>query len=179
MTIQSPGATAPPNTIDAARNDARGAWTDAAVALLKKLWADGDLSAALIAGRLGVSRNAVLGKVHRLGLSNRRRTFRARPERAPRPPRLPRKPAAAQAPRGPGPSSRPVVEDVGPGLVVRLEDLPHHGCHWPIGDPLSAEFRFCGRAAPRAPYCEGHRSVAYRPGGPRPIADLVRRFAGA
>jgi GcrA cell cycle regulator len=158
------------------------AWSDDQVDRLKALWADETLSAAAIARRLGVSRNAVLGKVHRLVLSNRREAAAARPARTPRLPSAARpakraRPAPGpQAPRLPRTPTPPMpVVDVGPGLVSRLENLPPHGCHWPMGDPAAAEFRFCGRHAVRAPYCEGHRRAAYKPGGPRPVAALLKR----
>lgn len=154
-----------------------GGWTTAAVETLKALWADDSLSASLIARRLGVSRNAVLGKIHRLGLSNRRTGPKA--PRAPRPPRVPRprRPPRTAAPAtGTAPATPPLVE-IGPGMVARLEDMPAHGCHWPIGDPMADDFRFCGRRAAIAPYCDAHRAVAYRPGGPKPAEALLRRFA--
>ncbi|PZQ63457.1 MAG: GcrA cell cycle regulator [Phenylobacterium zucineum] len=148
-------------------------WTDAAVLALRELWADPDLSAAVIARKLGVSRNAVLGKVHRLGLSNRGRGTRvARPRPAPRPRRTaaPRTPAAQVRPGPPPVAARvtcPVV-DPGPGLVERLEDLSVAACRWPIGDPKSEAFRFCGRRARAAPYCDAHRRIAFQPlQGPR------------
>ena len=79
-------------------------WTEERVELLKKLWSDG-LSASQIAGRLGgITRNAVIGKVHRLGLAGRATTSRMRAPRlrhrvAPAPMRPAPAPAAAVAPR--------------------------------------------------------------------------------
>jgi GcrA cell cycle regulator len=143
---------------------ARGGWTDDTVETLRRLWGEPDLSAALIAQRLGVTRNAVLGKIHRLGLSK---------PRAPRPPAKrtpeprPRRPlvSAARAvllaqPRAV--AAAPVPLDVGPGLVPHLEDLPRRACHWPLGDPQANDFAFCGRPAETGPYCPAHAGVAYR-----------------
>jgi GcrA cell cycle regulator len=151
---------------------AHGGWSDAAVETLKALWRDPDLSAALIARRLGVTRNAVLGKIHRLGLSE---------PRAPKPPasRLPstrgRRPRTRKAVAPPSRSrwASPPCDarslDAGPPLVARLEDLPRRACHWPVGDPQASDFAFCGRSAGKGPYCTAHAAVAYRGGG----VDLV------
>ena len=143
-------------------------WTDERVASLKKLWQDG-LSASQIAKQLGgVTRNAVIGKVHRLGLSGRATPSKpARPMfKAPRPPRTVA--AAAYAPRR---ITEPVL--VPPEPVVRYVDeapgsatiltLVNHMCKWPIGDPATATFTFCGRRASDGPYCGEHARVAYQP----------------
>ena len=143
-------------------------WTDERVELLKKLWQDG-LSASQIAKQLGgVTRNAVIGKVHRLGLSGRaapskpaRTVFKApRPARpvsaAPSPPRRIADPASL-------PQSSPVryVEEE-PGLATVLT-LGAHMCKWPIGDPSLDSFTFCGRRTGEGPYCHEHSEVAYQP----------------
>ncbi len=163
-------------------------WTNERVESLTKLWRDG-LSASQIARQLGgVTRNAVIGKVHRLGLSGRAapsRPCRAasttpRAARADRPmrPRVrpvapPRAPRTAQTPQAPV-----EAEPEGPGLVASMTGLAAHLCKWPIGDPKAAEFSFCGRlAAGDGPYCLGHRAAAYRPGKAAPLSrdPLVRR----
>lgn len=151
-----------------------GTWTDDAVETLTRLWRQGDLSAAMIARRLGVTRNAVLGKIHRLGLSQPRR---------PRPPAIapPARRAKSRpiAPVARAPASAPVrtppklAAEVGPGLVARLEDLPPRACHWPLGDPQAADFTFCGRKAEAGPYCPAHAGVAYRGRGVD-VAELAR-----
>jgi GcrA cell cycle regulator len=166
-------------------------WTDERVELLKKLWQDG-LSASQIAKQLGgVTRNAVIGKVHRLGLSGRatpskpaRTTFKA-----PRPAR----PAAA-APSAPrrlaelvanphGQTHTPPVRyvDETPGTATVLT-LGAHMCKWPIGDPSMDNFTFCGRRAGDGPYCEEHSQVAYQPAqakkrsGAAELARSLRRY---
>ena len=151
-----------------------GAWTDDAVETLTRLWRQGDLSAAMIAHRLGVTRNAVLGKIHRLGLSQPRRP---RPLAIGPPPRPAKTRPVASARRAPASapvrtSARPSVETA-PGLIARLEDLPARACHWPLGDPQAADFAFCGRRAEPGPYCPAHAGVAYRGRGVD-VAELAR-----
>jgi GcrA cell cycle regulator len=144
-----------------------GGWTDDRVASLKKLWLEG-LSASQIAKQLGgVTRNAVIGKVHRLGLSGR--AAPAAPQRtvfkAPRPPRpamtavhAPRRAEAVQSQPAQAP---PVREEPGSATVLTLGA---HMCKWPIGDPSSDEFSFCGRrTGAEGPYCMEHSRVAYQP----------------
>jgi len=154
------------------------AWTDERVELLKKLWAEG-LSASQIAGRLGgVTRNAVIGKVHRLGLSGRATSSRSsapRPRRshAPRPHRAPsltfgtRGNAALKA-------SYEAEYELSPApleeLVIPLHErasiqtLKETMCRWPIGDPAEEDFHFCGRKKfGTMPYCEHHARMAYQP----------------
>jgi GcrA cell cycle regulator len=168
-------------------------WTDERVELLKKLWLDG-LSASQIAKQLGgVTRNAVIGKVHRLGLSGRAAPSQpARPAfKAPRPAR----PAATAAPAAPvrraepvaqpaahvAPSMAPVVytEEAGSATVLTLGA---HMCKWPIGDPSTDSFSFCGRRSSDGPYCGEHARIAYQPqqkkvrSGPSELARSLRRY---
>ena len=161
-------------------------WTEERVELLKKLWGEG-LSASQIAGRLGmgVTRNAVIGKVHRLNLAGRATQPRSSTPRAPREPRLPGM-ARTHSPSMPTAGStalkamprnelharpQPLPEP----KPMRLVDLPKDGritilhlsdktCRWPIGDPGTEEFCFCGHG-PRdsSPYCEYHARIAYQP----------------
>jgi GcrA cell cycle regulator len=156
-------------------------WTDERVALLKKLWAEG-LSASQIAKQLtGVTRNAVIGKVHRLGLAGRATPSRPakRPVRVARP--RPSPPASPAAPRlrvattavyePETPVLEPLVLDTGAtATVLTLNDRM---CKWPIGDPADNSFAFCGRAACSGPYCLEHNRVAYQPS-----AQRKRRAAG-
>ncbi|MGZ8408152.1 MAG: GcrA family cell cycle regulator, partial [Caulobacteraceae bacterium] len=139
-------------------------WTDDRVETLKKLWLEG-LSASQIAKHLGgVTRNAVIGKVHRLGLSGRaapsqpaRPVFKA--PRAPRPiahqpvqQRRSLEPTAPQLPQLPA-----IPEEPGSATVLTLGA---HMCKWPIGDPSSDSFTFCGRRNNEGPYCIEHARVA-------------------
>src|SRR5512146_2129090 len=144
------------------------AWNDERVELLKKLWADG-LSASQIAKQLGgVTRNAVIGKVHRLGLSGR--ATPSKPARsvfkAPRPSR------PVSVPSGPRRMAEPVVRAPHPSPVRYVDEAPGtatvltlgaHMCKWPIGDPALDNFTFCGRRTDEGPYCHEHAQVAYQP----------------
>jgi GcrA cell cycle regulator len=160
----------------------RMSWTDERVELLKKLWADG-LSASQIANQLGgVTRNAVIGKVHRLSLSGRAKPASSGPRpRKPRPP-APHRPAsrtfvsgntALKAHAHPAPRRLPApipVEDivVPISLNVSLMALNDSMCKWPIGDPGAEGFHFCGHKNFNGlPYCEYHSRVAYQPVGDR------------
>ncbi len=132
-------------------------WTDERVEQLKGLWNEG-LSASQIARALGgVSRNAVIGKVHRLGLAGR-----ALPAKIDRP-RAQRRTAIHNA--APPPEiieEEPIkLEDGNFATVLTISDRM---CRWPIGDPSESEFHFCGRK-PRtgSPYCEAHARKAYQP----------------
>ncbi|MEP1231636.1 MAG: GcrA family cell cycle regulator [Litorimonas sp.] len=150
-------------------------WPDERVAVLTKLWAEG-LSASQIATQLGgVTRNAVIGKVHRLGLpgrakpSNPRRkrvttakTSKPRVSKALRAPSAPRTPRIlATAPPAPPPlDAKPMAN----GEFATILTITDHMCKWPIGDPGTPEFRFCGRKTdPEEPYCVPHSQVAYQP----------------
>ncbi|GHE04857.1 GcrA cell cycle regulator [Defluviimonas sp. 20V17] len=182
-------------------------WTDERVETLKKMWAEGQ-SASQIAKELGgVTRNAVIGKVHRLGLSNRTpgkgegeadpapeaakaaapqpKPAAAPKAEAPRPPR-PEPEVRPAAP--PTPMRKPVVpagqplppqpsaNEISPEALAKvgeiekkarrlsLMELTERTCKWPIGDPATEDFWFCGLPAqPGKPYCEAHVGVAFQP----------------
>jgi GcrA cell cycle regulator len=169
-------------------------WTDERVETLKTMWMDG-LSASQIAKQLGgVTRNAVIGKVHRLGLSGRAAPSQPaqvafKPPRPARPitttPTVARRatpPAAAVTPlEAPLPQVEPAtlparIEEPGGATVLTLG---RHMCKWPIGDPSTSEFTFCGRrSSDERPYCVEHAKLAYQPQQPKRKAatptDLAR-----
>ena len=136
------------------------AWTEDRVETLKTLWNEG-LSASQIAGRLGgVTRNAVIGKVHRLGLSGRATPAKpktVKPKAAPQPQPVAERPVPMD-PATFGGLGGPTVSSIGA-----------NECKWPIGDPAAADFHFCGQgAAAGKPYCAYHSQVAFQPSrGPR------------
>lgn len=150
-------------------------WTDERIATLRELWEQGH-SASQIAGRLGnVTRNAVIGKVHRLGLSGRPSPVRAeRPARAPVPqPAAPRPVREAPAPvlrAKPQivPPPAPPVAAVEPAARATLLSINDRMCKWPLGDPGQAGFHFCGRKGQTGvPYCAEHARVAYQATSPK------------
>jgi GcrA cell cycle regulator len=174
--------------MDGNQGGAKMSWTEERVETLKKLWAEG-LSASQIAARLaqGVTRNAVIGKVHRLNLSGRAQQPRSTAPRAPRKPREPSHPGRSTGmPSLPSAGNTALKSYLRPETArrhvalpepqpVRLVDLPKDGrvtilhlsdktCKWPIGDPGHENFCFCGHG-PRAgsPYCEYHAQLAYQP----------------
>jgi len=192
-------------------------WTDERVETLKKMWAEGQ-SASQIAKELGgVTRNAVIGKVHRLGLSNRVgggggpadgeeevAAAPSPPRTAPEVPRVPEpvkvaeaRPAAPDRPAAPPvpvnnvtqlPLRKPIVpagqplppqpsaNEISPEALasvrevekkakkLTLMELTERTCKWPIGDPATEDFWFCGLPSlPGKPYCEAHVGVAFQP----------------
>jgi len=175
-------------------------WTDERVEQLKKMWTEGQ-SASQIAKELGgVTRNAVIGKVHRLGLSNRSgaapakspETKSAKPDpvqpakpAAPRPepkPEEPRTMSTAPVPRKPVITAgqplppQPSANEISPEALasvrevekkakrITLMELTERTCKWPIGDPATDDFWFCGLPVQSGkPYCEAHVSVAFQP----------------
>lgn len=122
------------------------AWTKERIAKLQKMWEKG-LSASQIAEELGeVTRNAVIGKAHRLGLSGRPSPVKSAKKAAQKP-----KPAAKKPPKETK------------AKVITLLMLTDRICKWPIGHPDEATFHFCGiESAPGHPYCAEHAGMAYQ-----------------
>ena len=157
-------------------------WTDERVEMLKKLWGEG-LSASQIAGRLGgVTRNAVIGKVHRLGLSGRATTSRPRPQRSRNRIATPKRASKPRFAQSGNPALRSLYQGEGEAYVSpaeefeipleerkSLQDLTEDSCRWPIGDPQTPEFHFCNKnKVPGLPYCEHHSRRAFQPRFPCP-----------
>ncbi len=153
------------------------AWNEERTAECVKLWKEG-LSANQIANRLGgVSRNAVIGKIHRLGLSGRAnpprpKSVRARRERKAandKPPKFKTTGNAAFRALFNGGANEPYTPPV-EELVIPLAErryiatLEAGECRWGIGDPKHADFHFCGkRQHPGLPYCTHHARIAFQP----------------
>jgi GcrA cell cycle regulator len=168
-------------------------WTDERVELLKKLWMEG-LSASQIAAELsdGVTRNAVIGKVHRLKLSARAKPASSTPRARSTPRPAPRRVASPGGSHGAsvagmikrtvmrtqvmGATALAATEEmeveayVAPAAELYIPEaerigllsLNEHTCKWPIGDPLTPDFYFCGRESEEGhPYCEFHSRRAY------------------
>jgi GcrA cell cycle regulator len=160
-------------------------WTEERIEMLKKLWSEG-FSASQIANELGgVTRNAVIGKVHRLGLSGRAKAPMTQSQR-------PKKPATRQVPTSqprtqsppqtagntalktnilpilkPQIDLRPKIYSLSePPLVenASILELNEQTCKWPVGDPGDNSFHFCARRSDSGiPYCAYHARVAYQP----------------
>ncbi|WP_299689452.1 GcrA family cell cycle regulator [uncultured Tateyamaria sp.] len=178
-------------------------WTDERVELLKKMWGEGQ-SASQIAKELGgVTRNAVIGKVHRLGLSNRAggggastAKADAKPKAAPKADAKPKAPKPEPAAKpAPAPETKAVVparkqiipagqplppqpsaNEISPEALAKvneiekkakrisLMELTERTCKWPVGDPATPDFWFCGLPVQQGkPYCEAHVGVAFQP----------------
>lgn len=195
-------------------NNAHSGWDDARIVVLEKLWREG-ISASQIGARLGVSRNAVIGKAHRLGLKDETgkrnsnqsaaglKTSQLRRERTAA--ALAGMPAVARAEPSPprkftpnpiykgDPTTSPMtkkLEAIEAQLVARgpaqpqslkagtiaCADLEHHHCRWPIGDPQSGPFGFCGRQRGDAIYCPPHAAAAkgYTPTRRDDVSRLAR-----
>lgn len=190
-------------------------WTDDRVEVLKKMWTEGQ-SASQIAKELGgVTRNAVIGKVHRLGLSNRAAPGAAAAKAKPMAKAAPAK-SAAKKPKAEKPAPEPKVEadpepkaapapepetriavmparakiipagqplppqpsanEISPEALAKvsevekkakklsLMELTERTCKWPVGDPATDDFWFCGLPVQAGkPYCEAHVGVAFQP----------------
>jgi GcrA cell cycle regulator len=147
-------------------------WTVEAIERLRALWAEGH-STAEIGRRMGISKNAVVGKAHRLSLPARPSPIRRdatvgeaaprpQPVRAPRPagivPRLTLPPVSPP----PAPVVAPVVVAAAPVVRSFPRLSPARACCWPIGEPGQPGFRFCAaEALSSKPYCAEHAAVAY------------------
>ena len=124
-------------------SDTGNVWTDERLEELKKLWAQG-LSISQIGEALGVSRNAIAGKAHRMG--------------------LPKRPSPISKPKAKKPQVEPVVEEQDLPLRLELRQLvwSRSKCCWPTGDPKKNGFVFCGdTVVPGKPYCLPHCKEAY------------------
>lgn len=184
-------------------------WTDERVETLKKMWGEGQ-SASQIAKELGgVTRNAVIGKVHRLGLSNRSGGGASAPSKpapaakeapaakaAPAPKPAPASQAKTSQPVEPAPAPRanimplrkpvapagqplppqPSANEISPEALAKVSEVERHAkkislmeltervCKWPIGDPATEDFYFCGLPVQQGkPYCDAHVGVAFQP----------------
>jgi GcrA cell cycle regulator len=182
------------------------AWTDDRVETLKRMWTEGATASQIAKELGGVTRNAVIGKVHRLGLSSRQQGGEEKPvDAAPAPdaaqpepapaaepdveeeddePRtmaaVPqgtnvtplRKPLMAGQPLPPQPSANEISPEAlakvnaveKTAKKISLMELTERTCKWPIGDPATTKFWFCGLPVQAGkPYCEAHVSVAFQP----------------
>lgn len=126
-------------------------WTDDRVKLLKQLWGEGKTAAEIAKELGGVTRNAVIGKAHRLKLNSRvspiqqnvKKTKAERKENTFKP--------------------TPVRKIEFKGIGIKLKDLETDMCRWPSGDPKDKDFVFCGcKKVEGLPYCPEHCKAAYQ-----------------
>lgn len=123
-------------------------WTEERLEKLKELWNKG-LSISQIGEELDVSRNAIAGKVYRLGLPKRQSPISS-------------KPAAKKAAAAPAPTETIDQTDLPLKLALRNIDWSRSKCSWPIGDPKTTAFKFCGKDdVTGKPYCNDHCFDAY------------------
>ena len=138
-------------------------WSEDAIAQLRALWTEGH-STAEIGRRMGVTKNAVVGKAHRLKLSARPSPIRHERQAEPTPRAArPRKPTVPQCTASP---DIPVAAPVPARSILRPVPTSAWGrvspCCWPIGEPGTATFRFCDAdTLPNKPYCDTHAQLAY------------------
>lgn len=131
-------------------------WTEPRVAQLSRLWSEG-WSASIIARKIGgTTRNAVIGKVHRLGLESRLVRVRITPNRT----RIKSRQATSWQAKAFQAETTPARQEP-VSMTLPLADLTEHTCRWPHGDPKSADFGFCGHpVAPGSSYCAHHHRKA-------------------
>lgn len=128
-------------------------WTDDRVAVLKKLWGEGKTAAEIAKELGGVTRNAVIGKAHRLKLSNRVSPIQQNKKPAP----------VITAVKSPPRKIQPLKQKDIEREKVDLIDLKANDCRWPFGDPKDADFGFCGdHSLEGLPYCMEHAQMAYQ-----------------
>jgi GcrA cell cycle regulator len=150
-------------------------WTAERVELLKSRFEAG-LSCRAIAADIGVSRNAVIGKLSRLSLTSEKsgdapRSTRKDAARGPRPKTVPR--LQYQMLKALYGEPQPAADDapIDNGHCCSLLELTEERCRWPIGTPGTLDFCFCGNTPVEGlPYCAGHTRLAYRPGSRQRVA---------
>ncbi len=148
-------------------------WTDDRVSLLTKLWGEGHTAAEIAKKLGGVSRNAVIGKAHRLKLSNRVSPIQQNNKVTPKPAankneKVSKVVEKAKVARVKKPVAAPVQHIQHDPIENRddlysLMDLQPRMCRWPCGDPREDEFGFCGHDSMAGlPYCAEHAKMAYQ-----------------
>ncbi len=165
-------------------------WNDTRIRQLKKMWADGESAGEIAATLGGLSRNAIIGKIYRLGLSNRDpvpavKMDKPKGKKQPKVAsttalpsgqnKLPlRRPPVVRAgqPLPPQPAANEISEDVlrtaaetlKKAKKISLMELTEKTCKWPVGDPSTDDFWFCGLDSETGkPYCKAHNDVAFHP----------------
>ncbi len=170
-------------------------WTDEKVKMLMQLWETGQ-SITQIGKALGMTRNAVVGKAHRIGLAKRASPIvRSDKPAQPRPANTghhhhathhaPRQAAASNAEHAPEsrassetprpPATDKPTQQLSAAMLAALTPSTGPRCKWPIGDPKSSEFDFCTKVGlPGKPYCAEHCAQAYTNWNPETAIESVK-----
>lgn len=170
-------------------------WTDDRVATLTKLWSQGKSASEIAEVLGGVTRNAVIGKAHRLGLSGRPSPIKKKKlVKAPAKKKAeatdtkeaPKKKSIVPA-KTASPAKRAIKLPIAPptfieerpvhdGELINILDLTERVCRWPIGDPKEGKFGFCGADCdPAHPYCAPHMEMAFQASSKKAEKKLIKK----
>lgn len=135
-------------------------WTDDRVSLLKRLWGEGRTAAEIAKELGGVTRNAVIGKAHRLKLSGRVSPIQQN-NKKPIERKVSERVSVVQT-KSPSLPEK-ILKKPANSQLYSLMDLKPRACRWPVGDPKEAHFGFCGENSMTGlPYCAEHAKLAYQ-----------------
>ena len=148
-------------------------WNEEKVEKLKELWGKGSTASQIAEIIGGISRNAVIGKAHRLNLSSKIKTRNASSSQ-----NFDNSSEETSSKQRRGRKSKfqslIIEKDFEPENPKKLEELDESSCKWPIGHPEEQSFYFCGRSSLKDfSYCKLHLLYAYQPKGRKeePVAD--------
>ena len=140
-------------------------WTEEKVAKLKELWGKGSTASEIAQIIGGLSRNAVIGKAHRLNLSAKIKTRTAAPTQNFESSKNEKNLKIRRSKKNKF-KSLIIEKDFEPENPKQLEELDENSCKWPIGHPDEKSFYFCGRSSLKDfSYCKLHLLYAYQPKG--------------